>query len=48
MTLVFHNSEMHYCTPTGNESFRLLLFLDATKFDLLTVFTLIETIYPKM
>ena len=23
MTLVFHNSEMHYCTSTGSESFPL-------------------------
>ena len=46
--LVFHNSEMHYCTPTGSESIPLLLCLDATKFVLLTVFTLTETICPKM
>ena len=48
MTLVFHNTEMPYCTPTGSESFPLLTCLDATKFVLLTVVTLMETIFPKM
>ena len=34
-------------TSTGSERFSLLICLDATIFVLLSVFTLIETIYPK-
>ena len=35
-------------TSTGNEAFPLLICLDATKFVLLSVSTLMETIYPKV
>ena len=30
-------------TPTGSEAFSHLIYLDATKFGLLSVFTLLET-----
>ena len=33
---------------TGSEAFSLLIRLDANKFVLLSFFTIIETIYPKI
>jgi len=38
---------MQLCTLTRSEPFSLILCLDATKFVLLSVFTLTETIWPK-
>ena len=35
-------------TSTGSETFSLLIFLDSTKIVLLSVFTLIKAIFPKI
>ena len=44
----FSKDVYEQCTSTGNEAFSLLICLDAFKFVLLSSFTLIETICPKM
>ena len=40
--------ELKRCTSTGSEAFSLFICLDANKFVLLSFFSLIKTIYPRV